>query len=72
MTIIARLLQVLRKGKRTQKLQAWSGLLLILAALVWLILNLWIILLLFAGFLLGRDLIVRSARGSPPPPSSSS
>lgn len=71
MSTVARLLHVLRRGHRTQKVQAWAGLLLILAALVWLIFNLWIILLLFTGLVLGIYLLVRSLRGSSPPPPSS-
>jgi hypothetical protein len=67
MTTVARLLQVLRAGPPPRKAQAWSGVLLILAALVWLVFNLWIILLLLAGLLLGFFLVLRALRGSPPP-----
>jgi hypothetical protein len=51
-------------------MQAWLGLILLAADLIWLILNLWQILLLCVGLLAGVFLIARSLRGSPPPSSS--
>ena len=66
MTSLVRLIRLFRRGTAYQRLQAGLGILLVFAALVWLILNLWIVLLLFAGFLLGIFLIARSLRGSPP------
>lgn len=70
MTMVARLLHVLRRGPRRQRFQAWLGVALLAADLIWLILNLWQILLLFVGLLAGVFLIARSLRGSPPPSSS--
>jgi hypothetical protein len=72
MSTLARLLYVLRRGPGSRRIQAWLGVAFVLAALVWLILNLWQILLLFAGLLVGFFLIARSLRGAPPPSSSSS
>ena len=53
MTVVARLLHVLRKGPRRRKLQAWAGIVLICMELVWLVFNLWRFLLLFGGLVLG-------------------
>lgn len=65
MSLLARLLHVLRKGPKPQRVQAWIGVALLFAAFVWLLLNLWIILALFAGAVTGVILIARSLRDAP-------
>lgn len=70
MPSFVRLVSVLRSGPRGQRLQAWLGLGLLLAAGIWMFINLWRFLLYVALFLAlvlgGLYLVGRSLRESPP------
>lgn len=64
MQIPFRLLRVLRRGPRHRRVQASAGLILIAAALVWVIAFLWKLVLALALLLGGFYLIRRSLRDS--------
>ena len=64
MAKFVRFMHVLRKGSSRQKLQIWCGLLLVAATTIWVIFNLWWLLVVMAGFLAGVFLIGRSLRES--------
>lgn len=66
MAIFIRFVRVLRKGTSRQRVQVWSGLVLVLGTLIWVIFNLWELLVVMALFLLGVYLIGRSMRESRP------
>ncbi len=67
---IRRLVHVLRKGPRAQRLQAWGGLVLFAGAGLWLVYNvialLWPILACAIVAFLGILLVRRAVRGSRP------
>ncbi len=69
---IRRLVHVLRKGPRPQRLQAWGGLVLFAGAGLWLIYNvialLWPILAGAIVALVGVVLVRRAIRGPSPSP----
>ncbi len=67
---IRRLVHVMRKGPRPQRLQAWGGLVLFVGAGLWLIYNvialLWPILVTAIVAIIGVILIRRAVRGPRP------
>jgi hypothetical protein len=68
MPTLVRLLQLMRSGPRPQRAQAWIGVVCIAAAFIWLIINLWKIIITLAVAGLGAWLVGRALR---PPPRSS-
>jgi len=65
MPTLLRLVQILRKGPRARRLQAWGGLGLVGGAALWLfIVYLWPILIIIAVALAGLFLLRRSLRDS--------
>lgn len=70
MAIFIRFMRVLRKGAPRQRAQVWLGLVLVLGTLIWVLFNLWELLVVMALFLLGVYLIGRSMRESRPSSSS--
>ncbi len=66
MAIFIRFMRVLRKGTPRQRAQVWLGLVLVLGTLIWVLFNLWELLVVMALFLLGVFLIGRSMRESRP------
>ncbi len=70
MAMFIRFVRVLRKGTSRQRVQVWIGLVLVLGTLIWVIFNLWELLVVMALFLLGVYLIGRSMRESRPSSSS--
>ncbi len=70
MAIFIRFMRVLRKGTPRQRAQVWLGLVLVLGTLIWVLFNLWELLVVMALFLLGVYLIGRSMRESRPSSSS--
>jgi hypothetical protein len=69
---IRRLLLVLRKGHRTQRLQAWGGLVLFAGAALWLVYRIFLFLFpILAGVVVavvGVLLLRRAVRGPHAPP----
>ena len=70
MAIFIRFMRVLRKGTPRQRAQVWLGLVLVLGTLIWVLFNLWELLVVMALFLLGVYLIGCSMRESRPSSSS--
>jgi len=64
MAKFVRFMHVLRRGTSRQKFQMWSGLLLVALTTIWVVFNLWPLLLVMMGFLAGVFLIGRSLRES--------
>jgi hypothetical protein len=66
MQFFFRLLRVLRRGPRRQRLQAWIGLALVAAATVWVVFELWRLIIVIALFVGGFFLVGRALRQPPP------
>lgn len=72
MARFVRFMHVLRKGSSRQRAQVWLGLLLVAATTIWVVFNLWQLLVVMVGFLVGLYLIGRSLRDTQSSSSSSS
>jgi hypothetical protein len=66
MQFLFRLLRVLRRGPGRQRMQAWIGLGLLAAATVWVVFELWRLIIVIALFVGGIFLVGRALRQSPP------
>ena len=64
MPALARLLRLMRHGPRPQQIQAWVGVACVAGAFIWLIVNLWKIILILAVAGVGAWLIRRALRPS--------
>ncbi len=67
MSRFLRILRVLGRGPRPKRIQAWLGLGLVAAAIIWaLVVLFWPLFIIIAMFLAGVILLGRASRPSPP------